>query len=126
MIKSLLKKIFDYLLLGNVGPHRGNKRISTKIVVSMVSSRDQFNIDEYVSAAMLNISIDGICIESQKPFILGESIFINISLPSGQQFQVSGTIIRIEDLQCSYLYGVIIPPLYENTMKQLIYFFRLK
>jgi len=126
MIKNLFKKIWGYFTGGNFGPHRGKRRIATRIIVSMVSRSHRSDIKQYARAALMNISENGICLESQKSFVLDENVYINIVLPSGQQYQVSGTITRVEDLQSTYLYGVNILPIYTDETKSLLHFFRLQ
>lgn len=126
MITKLFKGILDYFTGKNLGPHRMTKRVHTQIIVFMFTRQDQLNPQKYAKAAMLNLSETGICAESQQIFVLGQNVYINIFLPSGQQYQISGDITRVEDYGSTYLYGINILPIYADRMKVLLHFFRLR
>ena len=85
MTNSNLEIIQDFIFGGNTGSHREKTRTLTKIIVAVASQKNSSDISKYLSAAMLNVSEEGICIEAQEFFGLNDNIYININLPNGQQ-----------------------------------------
>ncbi|MFA5790699.1 MAG: PilZ domain-containing protein [Caldisericia bacterium] len=130
--RSLIDKIYnfaaagyDFFFGGNMGPHRTAKRVKISVIVAMVSRTEKDNGEQYNKAALLNFSETGVCLECSKMYPLQTNVYLMISLPSHQQYLISGTITRVEDLSATYLYGMSILPLYQKEVKEILHYFRV-
>lgn len=130
--RSLTDRIFNFFAIihdsflgGNTGPHRTANRVKTAIIATMVSRAEKDNGDQYNKAALLNFSGNGICLECLKWYSLQTNVYLTISLPSHQQYLLSGTVTRVEDLKATYMYGIAILPIYGKEMHELTRYFRI-
>ncbi|MBN1384479.1 MAG: PilZ domain-containing protein [Elusimicrobia bacterium] len=119
---NIVTSILEYFAGKNIGPHRNISRVKTAIVVKVARQANKYDPVAYVKAALLNISKTGFCIEAPQEFVIGDTLVVNISLPSGQQYGINGKVVWVKDQTCTYLLGISVTDNSDELNHLLKYF----